>query len=260
MKKKISIAAVPDLGGGPWRYERCKPWFPPNVNFKVISIPGFGGQPSDDHFNSADVFADHIKAQLQNMAKPLFLFGTGVGGSLALQLIQDPKSRPYGTILHAPMGPKVVPQFYPEWMKRSWSRRIVLNAMAINTFRDHLRKKLFRQPIPDAFARQFFEEYRNCEAYDQIFRIINPQWFYKLDPISKPSVILWGGNEAKPTQERIDAFKSVLPDAKVKFVKEWDYFPMIEQPRSFALELTSITQEMLAAEKQKESKAKSSSA
>ena len=251
MKRKVSIAVIPDIGGGPWRYERCIPWFPQNIGFRVISLPGYGGQPLNPEFKTVEDFAAAIKERIVNLPGPRFLFGTGIGGSLVLQVIQDPDIQVDGVILHAPSGSHVQPLFFANAMKNVVTRKLLFKLMGTSVFRAHLRRKLFRQPIPDAFADQFFEEFRNCEAYHQMANIITPEWFSTLKPVTIPSVILWGGNEVKPSQERIDFCKSILPDAEVRYIKEWDYFPMIEQPRSFARELSTIAQEMVSTGKDK---------
>lgn len=250
MKKKLSIAAIPDIGGGSWRYERCKPWFTKHVLFHVIPIPGFGGQAADPKLDSMEEYADYICGKIKELPAPRYIFATGTGASMALQLIQNEDRRPHGLILHAPVWNRPHPQPFPKLFQHEWLRPLLLKAMVSRTFRNWMRKQLFRQPVPDFFADHFFEEYARCEIFGHLFRLITPEWFQTLKPVSIPSLILWGGNEVRPPQEHINSCRQILPDAEVKFIKEWDYFPMIEQPRSFANALLNTTMEMQAKKKQ----------
>ena len=246
MKKKYSIAVIPDIGGGPWRYERCKPWYPANVLFNVVSIPGFGGVPANPELNSIEAYASYIHQKIQKLPPPRFIFATGTGASIALQIIQKTERQPSGLILHAPVWNRPIPQPFPELIQKSWLRPLLRKVTVSRIFREQIRKRLFRQPVPDTFIHHFFEEYSRCEVFDQMFRLINPEWFNDLREVSIPSQILWGGNEVKPSQQHINAVRQKLPEAEVKYIKEWDYFPMIEQPRSFAAQLTKTIREMAA--------------
>ncbi len=249
MKKKRSITVIPDIGGGPWRYERCKPWLAGQVLFNVASIPGFGGIPASEELDSMEAYAEYIHEKMKRLPSPQFIFATGTGASIALQMIQNPERRPAGLILHAPVWDRPLPQPFPQGVQKAWLRPLLRKVTVSGMFREKIRNKLFRQPVPDAYVDHFFEEYARCEVFSQLFELITPEWFHSLEPVSMPSLILWGGNEVKPPQQHIDAVKEKLPSAKVKYIKEWDYFPMIEQPRSFAAQLTKTVQEMAAGSK-----------
>jgi pimeloyl-ACP methyl ester carboxylesterase len=104
------------------------------------------------------------------------------------------------------------------------------------------RRLLFEQPeaIPPDYMRRFFDEYRRCSVFAQMFAIIDAAWFASLQPVEVPAALLWGEKERVLSVDQLDDYKALLPDHVVRTVPEWDHFPMIEQPAAYTREVLTL--------------------
>jgi pimeloyl-ACP methyl ester carboxylesterase len=107
------------------------------------------------------------------------------------------------------------------------------------------KRLLFSQPVPPATLDRFFDEYRHCAMFGQMFDLITPAWFSSLHPVGLPAALLWGERERVLTVDQLADYHALLPHALVRTVPSWDHFPMIEQPEEYAAEIVSLTRELV---------------
>lgn len=121
---------------------------------------------------------------------------------------------------------------------------------------------LFSDPVPSAMAQavvydrcapdylaQFFDEYRRCKVFGQMFDLITAEWFCALQPVQIPAGLLWGAKERILKVEQVEDYQSLLPHHIVKIVPDWDHFPMIEQPKEYASTVSTLASEILQLQK-----------
>jgi pimeloyl-ACP methyl ester carboxylesterase len=104
---------------------------------------------------------------------------------------------------------------------------------------------LFHEPLPDDYVNRFFDEYRRCEVFGQMFEIITAEWFASLEPAQVPAVLLWGEREKILSVDQLDDYKALLPNHMVHIEPEWDHFPMVENPQQFAQVAAKLATELL---------------
>lgn len=109
------------------------------------------------------------------------------------------------------------------------------------------RSLVFSKTVPDDFCNKFFDEYRACPVFDQMFEIITPEWFASLKPISTPSALLWGARDRAIRINELEHFKPLLTNSHTKIVDSWAHFSMIEQPEEYAQQIITIAEELIAA-------------
>lgn len=241
----FTLVAIHGNGGGAFRFARMRPFIPAEVAFHPVTLPGFARVPRDPGLQSLRDYAAHLRTLVVDLPTPLILLGTGIGGSMALEYAQHYPAA--GLILHAPVGTRVDTRLFPRLMKLPGMRALGQWLFAARPFRPLWRRLLFTGPIPDDYAAQFFDEYRHCQVFGQMFDIITADWFAGLRPLPMPAALLWGEKERVLSVDQLEDYKAILPQHVVRTVPAWDHFPMIEQPAAFTREVVALSLQLLAA-------------
>ena len=77
-----------------------------------------------------------------------------------------------------------------------------------------------------------------------MFQIINYSWFKALSPINLPTTFLWGEKDWILKSNEINELKKLFPYHSKLIIPGWDHFPMIDQPESYAFEVTQIATDL----------------
>lgn len=200
-----SLIAIHGNGGGGFRFERLKPFIPPTVNFVAPTLPGFSDVKPDPNLKTLKDYAFKLREMIKNEPTPMVLLGTGIGGSIALEFLQHFEHDVQGLILHAPVGTRLNQRLFPKLMKPVFIRRFGQWLFSSTLARPLFKPLLFQSPeqIPAEYLKKFFDEYRRCQAFSQMFDIINDAWFQSLRPSNIPAVLLWGEKcKAQPPQKK----------------------------------------------------------
>ena len=244
-RKPFSLVAVHGNGGGAFRFARTVPFVPEWVDFRPITLPGFAAIPADPTLLSVSDYAKRLGEMIADVPRPVILLGTGIGGTIALQLAQQPDTPIDGLILHAPVGTRLDSRRFPRLMRVPGMKSLVKGIIASRLTRPIMARRLFHSPLPQAYIDQFFDEYAQCSVFAQMFEIITPEWFAQLRPSPVPTALLWGAKERILSVDQLDDYKRLLPNHLVRIVENWDHFPMVEQPAEFAVEVVRLSEQLL---------------
>ncbi|MEM7333480.1 MAG: alpha/beta hydrolase [Chloroflexota bacterium] len=245
---ELTIVAIHGNGGGAFRFDRIRPFLPDAVRFLPITLPGFAAKPADPALQTLSDYADHLHGIVAQEQRPLVLLGTGIGGSIALEYVQRNPEAIDGLILHAPVGTRLEKRLFPRFMKLPGMRRLGQLTFSSPITRPLFRRLLFHQPVPNDYLNRFFNEYRQCSVFGQMFDIITQPWFDGLRPVDIPTVLLWGERERVLTVDQLDDYKQLLPNHTTRIVPDWDHFPMIEQPAEYSEEMVQLARQLVKAE------------
>ena len=125
------------------------------------------------------------------------------------------------------------------------ARGLVRRAISSRPLRPLLRRVFFPHGAPQATLDTFFDEYRHCEAFGDMFELIDRPWFDSVSPVTGvPTVLLWGEKDRVLRSGQTEEIRSKVPDAEVVIKQGWDHFPMIEQPEEYAREIVAIAQRL----------------
>lgn len=218
---------------------------PADIAFRALTLPGFDGRPADPALSTASDYATRLAAKLAEEPRPRILLGHGIGGSLALQLVQDAPEAVDGLVLHAPVGARLGSRRLPWLMNLPGARRVGPMLFGAPLLRPVLGRLLFTRPLPAALQRRFFTAYRRCAAFGQSFDLFTPAWFATLRPVDLPAALLWGGRDRVLSPSHAADFRALLPAGRMRFVPGWGHFPMIDQPRAYATEISRLARELL---------------
>lgn len=241
---QLTLVAVHGNGGGAFRFERVKPFIPAVVRFHAVTLPGFAGAPADASLRTLHDYAAYLAGLLKAEPRPLIVLGHGIGGSIALELAQHAAPLD-GLILHAPVGARLESRLLPRLMSLPGTRSIGRRLFSSRLARPLFKRLLFSRPVPTAYLERFFEEYRRCAIFEQMFDLITPEWFTSLRPVDRPAALLWGQRERVLRVEQLDDYRALLPRRLVRIMPGWDHFPMIEQPQEYAGEIVKLAQELV---------------
>lgn len=243
----MTIIAIHGNGGGGFRFSRLFQFMPEAVKLVAPTLPGFGDRPSDPSLTDLKRYAESIVEMVSNEAPPRILLGHGIGATILLEFAQQHARLANGFIFHAPVGSSLNSRFFPNLMKIPMAPQIGRYLFSEQLLRPLFRPLVFSKNVPDDFCNKFFDEYRACSVFDQMFDIITPEWFASLKPISAPSVLLWGTRDRAIRINELEHFKPLLTDLRTKVVSSWAHFPMIEEPEEYAKQIISISEELIAA-------------
>jgi pimeloyl-ACP methyl ester carboxylesterase len=241
----ISLIALHGNGGGGFRFERSRLHYPDHIHFTAPTLPGFAGEPRDPSLRTLRDYADVLHAHVVAQPAPRVVLGTGIGGSIVLEMAQHYADDLDGIILHAPVGTRLDTRLFPRLMSLPGMKWLGQQTFASTLTRPVFRRLLFTEPLPDDYVNRFFDEYRRCSVFGQMFEIITPAWFESLQPIDVPAALLWGEREKVLSVDQLEDYKALLPNHKVRVVPEWDHFPMIETPEMFAKVTTELAESLV---------------
>ena len=243
---KMTIVALHGNGGGAFRFSLMSPYIPMDVHFRAVTLPGFAAEPVDTNLQTLADYAHYLHGMIKEEERPFIFLGTGIGGSIVLEYMQHYTSSIDGLILHAPVGTRINSRLFPRLMKLPGSRTLGQWLISARLLRPFWQRRLFTQPLPTTVIDHFFNEYRQCRVFGQMFDLITADWFQDLRPIQVPTALLWGEQERVLSVEQLNDYKGLLPHHIIRTVPEWDHFPMLEQPAAYTKEVVQLAKQLLS--------------
>jgi pimeloyl-ACP methyl ester carboxylesterase len=242
----VTVIAVHGNGGGGERFARAAATMPAGVALRAITLPGFSTMPLDPTLRTVSDYADRLGQMVSASGPEPVVLGHGIGGSIALDLASRHPELLGGLILHAPVGAHLDTRLFPRLMATGPARAAVKRAIVARPLRPLWRRAFFPTGAPKADLDQFFEGYRHCAAFGQMFDLITPAWFEGVEAVRDvPAVLAWGERDRVLRSAQVDAMRTKVPDADVVIWPGWDHFPMIEQPQEYAGAVAFLAQRLV---------------
>lgn len=247
----VTVLAVHGNGGGGERFARSAAVMPAGTRIVAPTLPGFSDRPRDPALRTlgdyADRLADEVRAVTLDDGVPPVLLGHGIGGSIALDLVSRHPELVRGLVLHAPVGAHLDSRLFPRLMTTRPARALVRRAISSRLLRPIWQRLFFPYGAPQPVLDEFFDAYRTCAAFGDMFDLITATWFDGLTPVRDvPVVVLWGADDRVLRRGQADAVGEKVPGADVVVRDGWDHFPMIEQPEEYADAIATIARDLLA--------------
>lgn len=243
---EVTIIAIHGNGGGGFRYQRAADSFPPAIRFTAPTLPGFAGKPRDPSLKTLSDYGKAIRTIAEREPAPRVLLGHGIGGSLAIQMLQEFPDSIDGIILHAPVGAFLERRQFPKLMLLPGMARLGKSIFTNRMLRPYFRARLFaNQVLPDEYVEQFFEEYGSCTVFEEMFHLITHEWFASLHSMMSRACILWGQEDRVLSPEHASEFAKLFPNSSTRIVEGWTHWPMIETPEKFAQVISQIALDLV---------------
>ena len=245
-EKEISIIALHGNGGGGFRFDLAKPFFPSNINFQNPTLPGFNSIGTLPTNYSMKDYAEWIENYIKDIKSPRILMGHGLGGVFVLEFLQHFPEMVDGVILHSIVGANLNKRLFPKVMRLPVIPTIVKNIIASSLARPLISRKFFQKKIETTYKNNFFEAFNRCEAFERMFHLIDYSWFKNLSSINIPAAFLWGEKDWILKPNEINDLQNLFPFSLKKIIPDWDHFPMIDRPENYALEVTSLANHLMS--------------
>lgn len=234
-------------GGGGHRFELCRRFFEPGIDFRAPTLPGFADVALPHSLRSLYDFSAYLHDYLLTLERPVVLLGHGIGGSLALEFCRFHEGAIDGIILHTPVGARLRKRLFARVMSLPGVSGAARDVIANPVLRSLWSRLFFDTAPPAAFADRFFLEYGQCQAFSLMFELITPRWFESLPVFPElPACILWGSCERLLSPEQIAPFKRLLPRSQVEIVDGWNHFPMVDHPQEYTRVVSRIAAALVA--------------
>lgn len=243
----LYLVAVHGNGGGASRFAAMAAVAGSHVRFQAVTLPGFSTSPRDRSLTTVSDYADRLADLFEPSERPPVVLGHGIGGSFALDLAARRPEVMSGLILHAPVGANLDTRLFPRIMSTPAVRALAKRLIAARLPRPLWRRVFFPHGAPRHVLDTFFDEYRTCEAFGQMFDIISPAWFRQLPPVQGvPTAVVWGEHDRVLRSGQADVIHTKVPEAEVIVQPGWDHFPMIEQPEEYTDAIIALAHRLAA--------------
>jgi len=239
----VTLVAVHGNGGGGFRFARAAPHVPTEIRFEAVTLPGFGGRPAEPGVVTMADHAEVLWREIADLPRPLVLLGHGIGGSIALDLVQ--RHPVDGLIIHAPVGTRLERRWFPRLMRPRAVRRTIQWGISSRVTRPLVGRRFFSSAVPREYVDRFLGEYARAESFSLMFDVITPEWWDALAPVEVPAVLLWGDHDRVLGADQVDDYRRLLPRSVIDVVPGWGHFPMVEEPERYAAVIAGWA-EMLA--------------
>lgn len=259
--QEFNLLMLHGNGGGEIRFQKAVRLIAqnhPHIQVLIPKLDGFDGRPIDRNLRPFDkywdLFLSNLGEGMKNKAsEPWIFYGHGIGGSLLLELAtrdftfpNGQKIHPRQVILHSCIGASLQKRWFPTLMKPPLMRALIKFLVTRKALRPRWTKKLFLHPekIDQDTIRRFFEGYVHCQAFAVFFDIITPTWYQSLFPrlSSSEFTFLWGDKERVVASRYLELWKRDFPQSHFNLIKNWDHFPMLEDPEEFVEVLVKLIQ------------------
>ena len=242
--QKISIIAIHGNGGGGFRFDIAKPFFTQNINFLNPTLPGFNSDNLQTSTLSMKQYAEWLANYLKDIKSPCILMGHGLGGVFVLEFLQHYPEMVDGVILHSIVGANLNKRVFPKIMKLPLVAWLTKNIIAHPITRPIISRKFFQIKIDTLYKKKFFDAFAKCTVFEKMFHLIDYSWFTNLKPIPVPAVFLWGEKDWILKTHEINALQKLFPMNHKDIVPDWDHFPMIDRPESYAFKVTELAHKL----------------
>jgi hypothetical protein len=227
---------------------------PPAEAFELVEIayPGFEGRP---RAASLEAFLDGLAAQVEPRVNVKgwqgFLYGTGIGGLLALCLRARDAAPHVPLLLQAPVLWGLERRMMPRLMRSGPLRWLLGRTFARPAFQSWFVRRYFERPPAPGLRAAFFAGYADGGAAADLFAWLAPALLRRLEEQfrGRPErlqniTIWWGARDRVVTLRELAVTEAALGVAwPVRVFRRWGHYPMIDDPdgwvRALAHELAT---------------------
>lgn len=207
----------------------------PPFALRDIPYPGFEGRPRAP---SLAAFCDAIVAGTDDAA---LVYATGIGGLLALLLRAEGRLGAAPLVLQAPVGSGLATRRLPRAMRLGPVRALVRFALRRRLVQARFVRRHFRSPLDSAARAAFFDGYRRCTAFGDLFAWIDAACLDRIRtgfvtrPGTRDGIVVWSGaQDAILGPGELDGLAGPWP---VRVFSDWGHYPMLDEPEAWVREV-----------------------
>jgi pimeloyl-ACP methyl ester carboxylesterase len=218
--------------------------------FDLIDVPypGFEGRA---RASSLETFLESLSrsiAEASQGADRLLLYGTGIGGLLALCLRGRGEWLDVPLLMQAPVLWGLERRLMPRLMRFGLARFFLSRVFAWGWFqRRFVRKQFERLPAPEVVA-DFFDGYARCSALPDLFKWLTPRLLRDLERqfAERPEAlqrieVWWGGRDRVVDLRELACTEQALSTHwPLRLFPGWGHYPMIDEPEEWVKDISEV--------------------
>lgn len=204
-----------------------------------VPYPGFDGRPrAADLEGFLSTVAGWLAEPLRS-PDPTLLYGTGIGGLLALAVRARGGAGRAPLILQAPVLWGLEKRLMPRLVRRPPLRWLLPFLFASSAFRGRFVAAHFQQPLSPEEVGAFFLGYERCSALADLFSWVDGTFLRGIEEAARrdPTILgsirlFWGGlDRVIPGDAEVAWTESALGVRwPLRSFPSWGHYPMIDDP------------------------------
>ena len=213
-----------------------------------LPYPGFEGRPRASDLQS---FLDCLSQSISQAAHPggkILLYGTGIGGLLALCLRARGEWLNVPLLLQAPILWGLERRLMPRIMRLGLARIVLGRLFAWGWFQRRFVRKQFERPLADEMRAAFFAGYARCAALPDFFNWLTPRLLRELEqqfgqrPEALRRISVWWGERDRVVnlQELACTEQALGVRWPMRLFPAWGHYPMIDEPPDWVRSLADV--------------------
>jgi hypothetical protein len=213
-----------------------------------LPYPGFEGRSRAPNL---EAFLNCLSQSISQAIRPgakILLYGTGIGGLLALCLRARGEWLEVPLLLQAPILWGLERRLMPRVMRLGLARLLLGRLFAWGPFQRRFVSKQFERPLAPEVRAAFFDGYARCPALADFFRWLTPRLLRDLErqgarrPEALRRVGVWWGERDRVVslQELAWTEQALGVRWPVRLFPAWGHYPMIDEPEDWVRNLADV--------------------
>jgi hypothetical protein len=213
-----------------------------------LAYPGFEGRPRAP---GLDAFLRSLSegiSQATGRGGKILLYGTGIGGLLALCLRARGEWLRVPLLMQAPVLWGLERRLMPRVMRLGLARLLLGRVFASGWFRRGFVRKQFQRPLAPEMRAAFFDGYARCPALADLFAWITPRTLRALEQqfAGRPEAlgrigVWWGGRDRVVNLQELAWTEQALRVRwPLRLFPAWGHYPMIDEPEEWVRNLADV--------------------
>jgi pimeloyl-ACP methyl ester carboxylesterase len=215
-------------------------------DFDLVNVPypGFENRP---RAKDLDAFLDALSTVIAGRsAKPMVLYGTGIGGLLVLCLRARGEWLDVPVLLQAPVLWGLERRWMPRILRLGPVRFALHRLFAFSWFQSRFVRQQFERPLAPTLRKAFFQGYADCPAAADFFAWLTPALLRRLEnqfagrPQALEGITVWWGRRDRVVnlQELAWTEQALGVRWPVRIFPTWGHYPMIDEPHDWVREVS----------------------
>jgi hypothetical protein len=218
--------------------------------FDLLDVPyaGFEGRPRAPDLER---FLGGLSRAVAEAARPgddLLLYGTGIGGLLALCLRGRGEWLEIPLLLQAPVLWGLERRLMPRLLRFGPLRLLLGRLFASGPFQRRFVRRQFERPLTPEARAAFFAGYASCGALPDLFAWLTPRLLRHLERqfAARPEAlrrvgVWWGGRDrVVDLRELAVTERALRTHWPVRLFPAWGHYPMLDEPEDWVRNLNDV--------------------
>ena len=213
-----------------------------------LPYPGFEDRPRAPDLDRFLDSLSHAIAQAVGPGSKALLYGTGIGGLLALCLRARGAWLDVPLLMQAPVLWGLERRLMPRVLRLGLARILWGRLFACGWFQRRFVRQQFERPLAPHLQTAFFDGYARCPAAADFFRWLTPRLLRSLERqcARRPEIlrrigVWWGARDRVVNLQELAWTEQALNVRwPLRLFPDWGHYPMLDEPEDWVRNLADV--------------------